>query len=135
MAENLPLFGSWLTQTAELQRSAYGSDPGENYKNSDDSLGRPDKNFPEWIEYVRNQTLAAFVELAEFMQGMKWKPWGKEKRFPTLAERAHLIEEQVDVLHFVANALVALKVTDVELTAAYEKKMEVNRQRMARGGH
>ena len=120
-----PLFGSWLEQTAELQRSAYGYDPGN------------ESDFETWIDYVRTQTLAAFVELGEFLQGLTWKPWAKEKRsvHQRPGDRENAIEEMVDVLHFVANCLYAMRVTDEELNEAYNNKMRVNRARMARGGH
>lgn len=116
------LFGTWLEQTAELQRSAYGSDPD-------------DFPFEKWITYVREQTLAAFVELGEFIQNLNWKPWGKKKEFPDDFDRIEAVEEIVDVLHFVANVLYALGVSDDELNEAYGKKMQVNRDRMAAGGH
>lgn len=117
------LFGSWLKQTAELQRSAYGHDPSD----TED----PEK----WLEYIRNQTLAAFVELGEFIQNLTWKPWAKHKLYPTTSARGEAIEEIVDVLHFTANILVALGVSDAELCEVYLHKMNINRGRMAAGGH
>lgn len=117
------LFGNWLSKTAELQRESYGYDPCI------------DTEFDTWIEYVRNQTLAAFVELGEFLQELVWKPWAKTKRLPNINEREKAIGEIVDVLHFVANALYALNVSDDELNELYEGKMTVNRKRMASGGH
>jgi hypothetical protein len=121
------LFGDWLEQTAKLQRTAYGADF---------ALGSTDDPYPlDWLGYVREQTLAAFVELGEFIQNLSWKPWAKDPRLPTGLERADAIEELVDVLHFVANDLYALGVTDAELNYVYEEKMEVNRDRMAGGGH
>lgn len=118
----MALFGTWLKETRELQVKSYGKDPA--------SL-----DLPEWLTYVREQTLAAFIELAEYIQDIKWKPWAKSPRFPNVEEREAAIEEMVDVLHFVANNLVALNVTDEEFSEAYEEKMNVNRARMAAGGH
>lgn len=43
--------------------------------------------------------------------------------------RQRVLDEIVDVLHFVANMLVTIGVTDDELEAAYQAKQEVNRQR------
>jgi dimeric dUTPase (all-alpha-NTP-PPase superfamily) len=117
------LFSRWLTETAELQRTHYDYDP------------RGDDNFEHWINYIREQTLAAFVELGEFISELKWKPWGKLKKFPTISERQHAVEEIVDVLHFVANALHALGVTDSELDREYLRKMQINRDRVKQGGH
>lgn len=94
-----------------------------------------DLDVAAWLEFVREDTLAAFIELGEFIQELTWKPWAKEKRFPTEEERERAIEEIVDVLHFVGNDLVALGVSDMELTLAYKKKMQKNRDRMANGGH
>jgi len=116
------LFGTWLAETAELQRLSYGRDIDE-------------MEFESWITYVREQTLAAFVELGEFIQKLRWKPWGKVKSPPDDWEREEIIEEIVDVLHFIANDLYALGVSDEELSTAYKKKMDKNRERMAAGGH
>lgn len=43
--------------------------------------------------------------------------------------RERVLDELVDVLHFVANMLVAIGVTDDEFEAAYQQKQAVNRQR------
>lgn len=43
--------------------------------------------------------------------------------------RQRVLDEIVDVLHFIANMLVTIGVTDDELEAAYQAKQEVNRQR------
>lgn len=118
----MALFGTWLADTRELQVKSYGTDPAM-------------LDVPDWLEYIREQTLAAFVELGEYIQNLAWKPWAKEKRFPDEEDRAAAVEEMVDVLHFVANNLVALGVTDEELDFAYQEKMNINRERMARGGH
>ena len=118
----MSLFGSWLEETRELQIQSYGSDPAG-------------LDLPEWLEYIREQTLAAFVELGEYIQNIKWKPWARSAYKPSSVTRAEAIEEMVDVLHFIANNLIALDVTDEELNKSYEYKMQVNRDRMASGGH
>ena len=117
------LFGSWLSETLALQRESYGHDP------SDGSDART------WLNYIREQTLAAFIELGEFISCLKWKPWAAASRTPTETERMEAIGEMVDVLHFVANDLAALGCTDEELNREYLKKMNINRDRMATGGH
>lgn len=43
--------------------------------------------------------------------------------------RTRVLDEIVDVLHFVANMLVAIGVTDDELEASYKAKQAINRQR------
>lgn len=117
------LFLNWLSDTLALQRLSYGKDP-------------QDGSDPEaWLTYIREQTLAAFVELGEFITNLRWKPWAAKKLLPTDEEREDAIEEMVDVLHFVANNLVALGCTDQELDEAYRRKMNINRERMATGGH
>lgn len=118
----MSLFDNWLGETRKLQREAYGKVPAALETN-------------EWLEYVRTQSLAAFVELGEYVQGLKWKPWGKDPRKPDPNERMLAIRELVDVLHFVANNLIALDCTDDELDREYSLKMNVNRDRMRRGGH
>lgn len=118
-----PLFGSWLSATLLLQREAYGYDPNDA------------ADFERWIANIRDQGLAAFVELGEFISCFKWKPWSAVKRVPTDEEREAALEEGVDILHFVANGLVAIGVSDAELNRAYEAKMQKNRDRMATGGH
>lgn len=45
--------------------------------------------------------------------------------------RARVLAELVDVAHFVGNMLVNMEVTDAEWAAAYQRKQEVNRARMA----
>ncbi len=117
------LFANWLSETKLLQVQAYKKDPGD----AGDVLA--------WLTYIREQSLAAFVELGEFISTLKWKPWAAEPRTPTDEEREDAVEEMVDVLHFVANDLVALGVTDSELNRAYIRKMQKNRERMATGGH
>lgn len=57
-----------------------------------------------------------------------WKYWATD---PAFVNRDHLIEELVDVNHFIANMLVAVGVTDEEWQAAYQAKQRVNRERQA----
>jgi dimeric dUTPase (all-alpha-NTP-PPase superfamily) len=122
-AYKIPLFGHWLEETKKLQVEAYGRVPNDA------------SDVQSWLTYIREQTLAAFVEMGEFLTCFKWKPWAAEPRIPTFGERAEAIEEAVDVLHFVANGLAALGVTDQELDRAYIRKMQKNRARMESGGH
>ena len=117
-----PLFGTWLRETGQLQSEAYGLDPAT-------------ISTEEWLEYVRHQILAGFIELGEMAQALPWKPWAKDKRRPWYDERSDALGECVDLLHFVANVLYALNVSDEELSEAYAAKMLINRERMSRGGH
>lgn len=47
--------------------------------------------------------------------------------------RQRVLEELVDVGHFLANMLVAIGVTDEEWEAAYRQKQDENRRRQATG--
>ncbi len=113
-------FGSWLMRTARLQRESYATDP--------EAL-----EGDEFAEFLRFNALAAYVELGEALQHIPWKPWAKRRGRPVQQDRRDIIEEYVDVLHFIGNMLVALRVTDHELSTEYERKMSVNRKRMADG--
>lgn len=117
------LFGTWLDEHKRLQAEAYGKDHSAV------------PTFDEWIENVRQQALAAFIELGEAIQELDWKPWAKEPGWPSEAAKYKTLEEIVDLLHFVANILLALGFDAQDLGEAYERKMQVNRDRMARGGH
>lgn len=112
------LFDSWLAETRKLQLEAYGSTPSR-------------KKGDERADYFREMAFAAIVELAEMSNEIGWKSWGTDRNI----NRPHYIKEAVDVLHFVANLLVLADVSDEELTAAYEAKMQVNRDRMASGSY
>ena len=110
------LFGAWLSQTRELQTQSYGTDPAEL---------DPDAR----AAYFREMGFAALVELGEMSNEIGWKSWGSNRDL----NREHYLKEGVDVLHFIANLLVAGGITDEELNAAYLAKMDVNRRRMASG--
>lgn len=80
--------------------------------------------------YLSWNTKAAMVELAEVSIEYSWKPWAVDQPF---VNRERVMEECVDVLHFVGNMLTALGVTDEELEVYYKAKQEQNRQRKASG--
>lgn len=112
-------FFDWLEDTRELQADSFGVDPSE-------------LEGDEFAEYVRNNVLAAQVELGEFIQELPWKPWKSFNGRPVAdAPRDRAVEELADVLHFIANLFVALRVSGRELTRVYQAKQQVNRDRMA----
>lgn len=115
----MQLFGSWLHQTRELQKSAYDTDP-------------PLLRGEEWRAYMRWNTLAAQVELGEAIQEVPWKPWAVDLE-PTQEELLKFAKEQVDVLHFIGNMLCAAGVTDDVLSNLYLEKMRINEARQATG--
>lgn len=118
-AEQGRRFGKWLAHTRALQEGAYGVSPHE-------------LRGDELLEYVRWNTLAAHVELDEFLQTTDWKPW-KQPQVRTRVDRNASVNELVDALHFIANLLVALKVDDDELERRYAEKVLVNERRQREG--
>ncbi len=109
-------FEDWLMTTQVLQRQSFGKDPA--------TLEGADL-----AEYVRWNTLAANDELMEALHEVDWKPWTVTE--DGFRNRDAFVGELVDVLHFVANMLVAAKCSDAELTERYRAKQQKNRDRMA----
>lgn len=104
---------SWLESTRRLQREAFGLDPTP-------------REVADQAASVKDNVLAAVVELVEMLNEVKWKYWSHEEPW---VRRDRVLKEAVDVNHFVANALVAVGVTDEEYEEAYRAKQEENRQR------
>jgi hypothetical protein len=69
----------------------------------------------------------------EGMHEFDWKPWVKTEL--GFLNRDAFVGEMIDVLHFVANMLVAAGCTDDELSNKYAEKQQKNRDRMASGGY
>lgn len=115
------MFEDWLLTTRELQAKSYGTDVST-------------LRGAELSHYVRYNVLAAMHELlAEGLGEFDWKPWvDSELGF---LNRDAFVNEMVDVLHFVANLLVAAGCSDEELSLRYKKKQQKNRERMASGGY
>lgn len=85
----------------------------------------------EWADFVRTMTLAANVELAEFLQEVGWKPWssgdvGEYNRELALGELA-------DALHFILNLLLAIGADGDDLARAYLRKVRINVERQRDG--
>ena len=110
------LFDKWLEETRKLQIESFGTDPAA--KEGDDLL-----------KYLFVQTFATLDEMHEAAGEFSWKTWSSKEFF----NRREYVKELVDALHFIANGLVASKVTDAELNEIYEDKMQVNRNRQAAG--
>jgi hypothetical protein len=109
-------FEDWIRKTRVLQRESFGVDPWT-------------LRGPELEEYVRWNVLAAEDELHEALGEISWKPWASKEYF----NRDQFVGELVDVLHFVANLLVASQVTGEELTTRYSSKQQKNRDRQRDG--
>lgn len=117
------LFDSWLKKTRDLQKDVY-------FINYEEMEGDKDANIRRLVEYMRWNMLAIDDELAEMRQAISWKPWQHDKPY---ADREEIIKEAVDVLHFVANIIVAAGGTDAQLNKFYIEKMEKNKQRQLNG--
>ncbi len=113
-------FDEWLSETLDLQRSAFKTDP-------------PTLSGEDRAEYLRWNVLAAKVELSEFLGEIRWKPWARDQG--EIKDRSAAVEEIVDVMHFLANCLVTLEVDGDELSAGYRHKMQVNDDRQASGDY
>lgn len=121
---------NWLASTEELQSNTYGYDlislragvmPFATTKEAD--------GLAKYIDW--NQT-AAVQELAELREEFSWKPWAVDQAF---VNRERVLNEAVDVLHFIGNILVGLGVGDEEFWLAYRLKQQKNRERAASGSY
>lgn len=105
----------WLEATRELQRIGFQLDP-------DQMIG----NVIAQRDSVKENVLAAMVELVEVLNEVKWKYWSHEEVW---VRRDAVLKEVVDVHHFTGNILVTLGVTDEEYEEAYQEKQRQNIQR------
>jgi len=117
------LFEGWLRKTRDLQKDVY-------FINYDEMDGNRPNNIRRLVEYMRWNMLAIDDELAEMRQAISWKPWQHDEPY---ADREEIIKEAVDVLHFVANIIVAAGGTDEVLDRLYLEKMEKNKKRQLEG--
>lgn len=106
----------WLDSTKDLQENTYSYDF--------DMLPKELARYLEW------NLLAAYQELGEVGVEFSWKPWATDEPF---YHRDRILNEIVDLLHFLGNMLVAIDVTDEELEVAYKAKQAMNRRRNASG--
>jgi hypothetical protein len=117
------LFNNWLRRTRDLQENVY-------FINYEEMTGDKPQNIRKLIEYMRWNMLAIDDELAEMRQAISWKPWQHDAPY---ADREEIVKEAVDVLHFVANIIVAAGGTDEMLDKFYIEKMERNKERQLNG--
>jgi hypothetical protein len=106
----------WLESTARLQAESFGFD-----------ASRHDVQTQAW--HIKENFVAAIVELVEMLNEVKWKYWSHEAAW---VRRDKVLEEAVDVAHFLGNVLVEIGVTDDEWEEAYQAKQEENRERQRR---
>lgn len=114
-------FKHWLRLTKQVQTDIYGYDF--------DALQVDVKGQAEYIWW---NVFAAQQELAELSVEFSWKPWAVDKPF---VNRQRIMDEAVDVLHFMGNMLTAIGVTDDELNEAYRRKVQLNIQRKQSGSY
>lgn len=117
------LFNNWLRRTEDLQKNVY-------LINYDEMEGDTPEAIRKLVEYMRWNMLAIDDELAEMRQAISWKPWQHDEPY---ADREEVIKEAVDVLHFVANIIVACGGTDEMLDRFYLEKMDRNKERQLNG--
>lgn len=79
---------------------------------------------------VKENVLAAIVELTEVLNEISWKPW---KPARDDIDRQALLTEMTDVLQFWANMINCMDFTADEVALALAKKWTENRQRIVRG--
>ncbi len=105
----------WLASTVDLQREAFGF------------TWTGDEPAGQVAASLKDNLLAAAVELTgEVPREFHWKYWSHTEPF---VNRDRVLEELVDVLHFIANMLIAIGVDDDELEGAYRLKQNINRAR------
>jgi len=111
----------WLSSTAELQLDTYGYPifAWESMLN----VGEIPRELPPYLLW---NTFAIYNELAELAYEFNWKPWANDGDF---VNRDRILEEAVDILHFLGNILTAVGVGDTELWKAYQEKQALNRER------
>lgn len=128
MEPDSPLW-QWLKSTRALQMGTYGYDL--DWFEEGLRLEAP-AVLKELAAYISWNSFAAFQELAEMNVEFSWKPWAVDQPF---INRERILNEIVDVNHFLGNILTALGVTDEEYAAVYQAKQQKNRERAASGSY
>lgn len=114
-------FGDWLETTAELQEE-FGVDFSA-LRDSPDDLA----------DYITWNLAALMEEVGEMSHELRWHPWKAGRGRVGKQQRELAIEEAADALHFLANILSALDVSDQEFSDAYAAKQNTNRARLRSG--
>lgn len=114
-------FGDWLSTTADLQTAF-----GVNWKQL--------HNDPtDLADYITWNFTALYEEIGEMSHELPWAPWKRGRGIVYVHQRDRALEEAVDALHFLANILNALQVTDEEFSDVYAAKQNTNRARLESG--
>lgn len=110
------MFVDWLETQDAYQRQSYG-------------LHLRKMPEDERLRYIDEMLKAAMLELGEAFNEFSWKSWASNK----FRNQDALNGELIDVLFFVANALVANGCTSEQLTQSYRRKMNINTKRQTDG--
>lgn len=80
-------------------------------------------------EYIKDMVLATTDELHELLAETGWKPWSTSWHVNVEAARG----EWIDAWHFMMNLANKLGMTEEMIADMYERKAEINRQRIKDG--
>lgn len=78
---------------------------------------------------VKENVLAAIVELTEVLNEVNWKPWKRNNL--KKVDRDALLTEMTDVLQFWANAVNAMEFTADDVALALSEKWSENHRRIS----
>ena len=83
-------------------------------------------------QFRNTMTMAAMVELSEFIMWTPWKPWKKNQPYgPKEIKEAKL--ELVDVMHFLTNLALSMGMTSQEFHSLFIEKNKENHYRQDKG--
>lgn len=123
----IPFEWNWLKSTHELQSKTY------HYPLDEFSKQVETGNIsPALAHYLLWNTFAVYQELAELAYEFSWKPWATDEPF---ANKDRILNEVVDINHFLGNILTGIGITDSDYEAAYREKQQKNRDRAASGSY
>lgn len=111
--ELMDWFTRWLSAQRKLQVDVYDVEP----EAAD-------------ADYVHAMITGLFAEVGELAGEIDWKYWSKGRGN---YDRQRVIDEAVDVLHFLGNILLWAGVDGQELTRAYIAKLKENERRQVEG--
>lgn len=129
---NAPVADSWkwLESTLNLQTKVYGY-PLHDFAAIVDQNNDP-VGLTQVAQYIKWNVFAIYQELAELAYEFSWKPWATDDAF---VNRQRILDEAVDINHFIGNILTGMGVTDEEYEEAYKRKQQKNRERAASGSY
>lgn len=83
---------------------------------------------------MKDMILSIMAECGEVLDekqnGIQWKPWRKFNKPKDLkAHREYVMEELIDMLHFIIEAMLVWSMTSEEVFEQYLKKMRTNIER------